>query len=154
MGRPIKYKSDEERVDAARRTADVIHEIKAKSGLTYVGLSKYLENHKIYVGNDMLRQYASANKPIGARLLTKIAQAAHSEGWAGDQCIQVLMFHNYDNEKNLSSLSRDVMRNRQLLADRLSSTVEELAVSGVSAARIRQMVDEALLQAEEKLSRA
>ena len=152
MARPIKYKNDEERVDAARRTADVIREIKANSGLTDVGFSEFLANHKIIVGGDMLRQYASANKPIGARRLTEIAQAAYSEGWASDKCFKVLMFYNYDYEKNLNSLSRDVMHNRQLLADRLSSTAEELAVSGVSASSIYQMVEDGLRRAEEKLS--
>ena len=152
MARPIKYQNDGERVEAARRTADVIHEIKANSGLTYVGLSEFLANHKIIVGDDMLRQYASANKPIGARRLTEIAQAAHSEGWAGDKCIKVLMFNNYDYEENLNSLGRDVMRKRQLLADRLSSIAEELAVSGVSAPSIYQMVEDGLRRAEEKLS--
>lgn len=153
MARPIKYRNDEERLEAARRTADVLHEIKANSGLTYVGLSAFLANHKIIVGDDMLRQYASANKPIGARRLTEIAQAACSEGWAGDKCFDVLMFHNYDYVKSIKSLSRDVLRNRQLLGDRLSLCAEELAVSGVSAFKIRQMVDDGLRRAEEKLSR-
>ena len=130
----------------------MIREIKANSGLTYVGFSEFLANHKIIVGDDMLRQYASANKPIGARRLTEIAQAAYSEGWASDKCFKVLMFYNYDYEKNLNSLSRDVMHNRQLLADRLSSTAEELAVSGVSASSIYQMVEDGLRRAEEKLS--
>ncbi len=152
MGRPKKYHSDADRLDAARLAADVIHEIKATSGLTYVELSAFFEKHKIIIGADMLRQHACGKKPIGARLLTEIAAVAISEKLAGDKCWEAFLFHNYDHVKNINAISNDFENYRLISERRLSMSVNELVGCGASYAEVMRLVDDSFRLANEKLS--
>jgi len=152
MGRPKKYHSDADRLDAAKLAADVIHEIKAASGLTYAELSVFLKNQKIIIGADMLRQYACGKKPIGARLLTEIAAVAISEKLAGDKCWEAFLFHNYDHVKNINAIGNDFERYRLISEKRLSLSVNELVEYGVSYAEVMRLVDDSFRLANEKLS--
>lgn len=152
MGRPKKYHSDADRLDAARLAADVIHEIKATSGLTYVELSAFFEKHKIIIGADMLRQHACGKKPIGARLLTEIAAVAISEKLAGDKCWEAFLFHNYDHVKNINAISNDFERYRLISEKRLSLCVNELVGCGVSYTEVMRLVDDSFRLANETLS--
>lgn len=152
MGRPKKYHSDADRLDAASLAADVIHEIKATSGLTYVELSAFFEKHKIIIGADMLRQHACGKKPIGARLLTEIAAVAISEKLAGDKCWEAFLFHNYDHVKNINAISNDFEHYRLISERRLSMSVNELVGCGASYAEVMRLVDDSFRLANEKLS--
>ena len=154
MARPIKYINTEERLQSAKRTADVLHEIKENSGLTYEGIADFLKGHKIFISAEMLRQYAGAHKIIGERRLTEIAVAASLEGWAGKKCYDVIFIskYYYEGAETLDSLRRDAIRYKQVLVERLLSYVEELIVGGVSAGYIDQIVKEGVRRAEEKLS--
>lgn len=153
MAREKRFDNDEERHQAMMFTADVIKEIKKNSGLSYVEIANRLMHYDIEIGDDLLRQYGCGTKSIGPQRLINIVKAACQEKWAGDKCIDVLVYSDHKQLQNLKSLEVDFEQYRILLVKRLMLSAEELALSGVSAARIRQMVDEALLQAEEKLSR-
>lgn len=144
MARPIKYKTANDKIDAARRAADVIKEIKGKSGLTYVELSKRLKQHGIVISDAMLRQYACARKPVGERLLTKLAEVAYGIGWSGDKCVEVLFFHNYEYSQSLKEFQKGFARYKELLERRLFLTIKELADTGYSGQHVRNLVKDAL----------
>ncbi len=152
MGRPKKYHSDADRLDAATLAADVIHEIKETSGLTYVELSAFLEKHKIIIGEGMLRQHASGKKPIGARRLTQLAEFAVLEKLAGDKCWEAFLFHNYDHVKNINAINKDFERYRLMSEKRLSLSVSELVECGATYAEVMRLVDDSFRLTNEKLS--
>lgn len=144
MARPIKYKTANDRIDAARRAADVIKEVKGKSGLTYVELSKRLKQHGIIISDAMLRQYACARKPIGERLLTKLAEVAYEIGWSGDKCVEILFLHNFEHRKSMNDLQKDFARYKGLLERRLFLSIKELAEAGYSMHHVHNMVENAI----------
>lgn len=144
MARPIKYKTANDRADAARRSADVIKEIKGKSGLTYVELSRRLAEHRIIMNAAMLRQYACAKKPIGERRLTELAEVAYGIGWSGDKCVEILFFHNYDHHQSIKDIRKDFERYKELLERRLLLLIKELAEAGHSRQHVRNLVENAI----------
>ena len=144
MARPIKYKTANDRTDAARRSADVIKEIKEKSGLTYIELSRQLAEHRIIMNAAMLRQYACAKKPIGERRLTELAEVAFGIGWGGDKCVEILFFHNYEHSQSLKELQKDFEHYKELLERRLFLTIKELAETGCSGQHVQNLVKDAL----------
>jgi|CXWL01.1.fsa_nt_gi hypothetical protein len=141
MARPNLYRSESDRQSAVRQTADVINEIKLKSGLTYRELSERLAAHHVIISEAMLRQHVSGNKIMGARRLSQVALAAYDEGWSGDRCFKVLMLHDYFQHRELSLLHQDVERYRLNLERRLFLCVKELYEVGVSISQIQALVD-------------
>lgn len=152
MARPTLYRAESDRKAAGQRTANVVREVKETSGLTYRELSDWLELHHIIVSEGMLRQHGSGKKIMGARRLSQVVNAAYDEGWAGDHCLEELMFYDYDNAQALESLKRDSSRYRLLVQQRLYLCVRELYELGLSIAQIRMIVDKDCDLVEEELA--
>lgn len=146
MARPVKYQSDEDRANAAQLSAAVIKEIKQSSGLAYPALSDFLARHRIIISDAMLRQYACARKPIGSRRLTELAELAYAEGWAGEKCMEVLLFHNYDHFNNIKAIQKDFGKYSKLLEKRILLCVKDMLAAGYSESQILLIVKRILQQ--------
>lgn len=148
MARPIKYCDDSELFAAAEITAELVKEVSAECGLTLGELSVKLNEHGFEISEGMLKQYSSAQKPMGERRKYEFAMIALKLGCRGTKTINVLTFENPDHFSQMNDLLQDVNQGKRFAECMLDRAIHELIDWGCSGEQVIKLVDTAIAKYE------
>ena len=149
MARPIKYKTEQDRLEAAKKTGALIQEIKKTSGKTYEQISRELYAYpltprRLVISESMLRQYASGHKPMGAKRLTDLAEVAYELGWGGKVCTNTLAFDNYDYQQRFKHINELIRSGEEKLDNDLIRSLQAYIAFDRSENYVRRKFEEAM----------